>query len=207
MFNTREKRERSLGVKLFLKADRCNSPKCAMIRRASRPGVHGKRHRRAGSEYGEQLKEMQKFKYSYGLRGAQLRRVFVAAAKNPGVTGELFTQLLERRLDNVVFRLGLAASRSVARQLVGHGHVLVNGRKTTIPSYLVKKGDRIAIRPQSKDHPLFISIPERLKNYEPPSWLAINKESLEGEVVSLPRDVEAPFDVNLVVDYYSKMVK
>ena len=178
-----------------------------MIRRASRPGVHGKRHRRPGSEYGEQLKEMQRFKYSYGLRGAQLRRVFVAAAKNPGVTGEMFTSLLERRLDNVVYRLGLAASRSVARQLVGHGHIMVNGRKTTIPSYLVKKGDHIRFRPESKDHPLFVNIPERLKNYEPPSWLHMNPETLEGEVVSLPRDMEAPFDVNLVVDYYSKMVK
>ncbi len=207
MFNTQEKRERSLGTKLFLKGSRCLSPKCVTVRRPTKPGVHGKDRRRQLSEFGQQLQEKQKFKFSYGLRERQFRRVFVAAAKNPGVTGEMIVNLLERRLDNVVYRLGFAVSRSVARQLVSHGHMLVNGRKVTIPSYAVKANDMITIRPQSKDYLLFKDIIETFKKSEPPIWLHIDPVTLTGKVVSLPKDFEIPFDVNMVVDYYSKIVK
>src|SRR3989344_5101706 len=203
MFNTQEKKERALGVKLFLKAHRCNSPKCVMLRRPHRPGLHGKR-RRTVSEVGQQLSEKQKIKVSYGIREAQMRQVFQRAAKNPGITGALIIQILERRLDNAVYRLGLAPSRSVARQLVGHGHILINGPKVTVPSYLVRTGDRIAIRPQSKDNAVLKGLAEALKNYNAPAWLKLDKERHEGEVLALPKDLEAPFDVNMVVDYYSK---
>ncbi|MDP3999181.1 MAG: 30S ribosomal protein S4 [bacterium] len=204
MFDTREKRERSLGVKLFLKGARCLSPKCATVRRPNRPGIHGKSRRRTTSEFSQQLKEKQKIKFSYGLRETQLRNVFARAAKNPGITGSVLLQSLERRLDNVVFRLGLAPSRSVGRQLVSHGHIMVKGRKVTIPSYAVTTGEKISIRPQSKDHPAFKDLAANLKKYEPPVWLNLDKEKMEGTVLSLPKDLEMLFDVNMVVDYYSK---
>ncbi len=205
MFDTREKKERSLGVKLFLKAGRCNSPKCATVRRPSRPGFHGKsKRRRTLSEASFQLNEKQKLRYSYGVRETQMRRVFSKAVKNPGVTGQMMLSLLERRLDNVIYRLGMAPSRSVARQLVGHGHFTVNGRKVTIPSFLVKIGDKISIRPQSASHPLFGDLELTLKKYEPPVWLSLDKEKKVGEIKALPKETEISFDINKVVDYYSK---
>ena len=203
MFNTREKRERSLGTRLFLKASRCNSQKCVTVRRPVRPGMHGK-SRRSLSEIGEQLMEKQKIKFSYGIRESQMKKIFLKAAEKRGVTGETIIQLLERRLDNAVFRLGLAPSRSVARQLVGHGHIIVNGRKVTIPSFSVVIGDKIGMRPASKEHPIFKEMTETIKKYEPPVWLNLNKETLEGKVVGLPKDLEMAFDVNMVVDYYSR---
>ena len=208
MFDTKEKRERSLGTKLFLKAGRCASPKCVMIRRPSRPGIHGHtRRRKMPSEHAQLLQEKQKFKFAYGLREAQLRRLFAVALKKPGVTGELFLSLLERRLDNVVYRLGFAPSRSVARQLVGHGHILVNARKVTVSSYAVQVGDIVAIRPQSKNHPVFRDLEASLKKYDPPVWLAVDPEKTEGRVIALPKDFDMPFNVNMVVDFYSKLIK
>lgn len=204
MFNTTEKKERSLGVKLFLKGDRCNSPKCTMVRRPYRPGVHGKRRSGAPSEFKSQLQEKQKIKATYGLRETYMKKVVKEAAKNPEVTGLMIINFLERRLDNVVYRLGLAASRSVARQMVGHGHFLVNGRKVTVPSYRIKVGDMISIRPQSREHPNFKDLATNLKKIEPPVWLALDQERLEGKVLALPKDVETIFDINLVIDYYSK---
>ena len=133
-----------------------------------------------------------------------MEKIFSTASKNPGVTGNMILQLLERRLDNSVYRLGLAPSRSVARQLVGHGHILINGRKVTIPSYLVRAKDKISVRPQSKDNGALKGLSESLKKYETPSWLRLNSEKQEGEVLSMPKDFEVPFDVNMVVDYYSK---
>ncbi len=203
MFNTKEKQERSLGTKLFLKAERCNSPKCVTVRRPQRPGLHGKAYKML-SEFGQQLKEKQKIRFTYGIREAQMELVFKKASKNPGVTGEMIISILERRLDNAVYRLGIAPSRSVGRQLVGHGHILVNGRKVTIPSYQVRVGDTITIRPQSNDHLLLKDLGERLKKYEPPVWLVLDLVKLEGKVLSAPKDFEIPFDVNMVVDYYSK---
>ncbi len=207
MFNTQEKKERALGVKLFLKASRCASPKCATVRRPTRPGMHGAARRRAPSEYGRQLLEKQKFQFAYGLREAQVRSLFKKALKDPAATGMTFANLLEARLDNVLYRLGFTASRSVARQVVGHGHIFVKGRRVSISSYSVRVGDVISLRPQSKDHPVFKEITERLKNYEPPAWLKLNKDAVSGSVVSAPRVDEPPFDVGLVVDYYSKIVK
>ena len=207
MFNTAEKKERSLGTKLFLKATRCASPKCASVRNPALPGAHGAKRRRAKSEVGEQIQEKQKFKATYGLREAAMRRVFKTAAKSAGVTGLTIAVLLERRLDNALYRLGLAASRSVARQLVNHGHILVNGRRVNISSYLVKLNDKISIRPQSKPNLNFKDLAENIKKYEPPVWLAIDKEKLEGTVKSLPKDFEVPFNIDKVVDFYAKMVK
>lgn len=203
MFDTREKRERSLGVKLFLKADRCNSGKCVTSRRPHRPGMHGKSYKSL-SEFGTQLKEKQKIRFTYGLRENQMRLVVKKATSNPGVTGPLIISLLESRLDNVVYRLGFAASRSVARQLVSHGHIMLNAHKATIPSMQVYTGDVVSIRPQSKDHPLFKDLGEKLKKYEAPVWLSVDADKQEGKVLSAPKDFDIPFDVNLVVDYYSK---
>ncbi len=203
MFNTKEKRERSLGTKLFLKGARCLGPKCAAVRRPTPPGPHTKMRRKL-SEYGKQLQEKQRIQWSYGLRERQLAQLFAKALKNPAVTGDMVLRLLEQRLDNVVFRLGFAPSRSVARQLVGHGHLTVNGRRVTIPSYQVKMGDAIAVREGSKDHPLFKELSNTLKSYEPPQWLSVDKEKHAGKVRSAPKDFDMEFDVGMVVDYYSK---
>lgn len=204
MFNTSEKRERALGVNLFLKAHRCNSPKCVQTRKGYRPGIHGQA-RHAVTEFGKLLNEKQKIKASYGLREAHLRRIFETALKNPGNTGNIIIQLLERRLDNTLFRLGFAPSRAVARQFISHGHLLLNGRKHTISSYSVRIGDKLTVRPQSKDNAAMKELnAEALKKFETPIWLRLNKDKIEGEVVSLPKDTEVPFDVNMVVDYYSK---
>ena len=204
MFSTQEKKERSLGVKLFLKPERCNSPKCVTVRRPQRPGLHGKMFRRQLSEFGSQLKEKQKIRFTYGIRERHFRKIFQSAAKNPGITGQMIFHILEKRLDNVVYRLGFAASRSVARQLVGHGHIMVNNRKVTIPSFQVKVGDIIYIRQQSREHPVLKDLTNHLKKYEPPIWLAMDQEKLQGKVLSEPKDLEISFDANLVVDYYSK---
>lgn len=203
MFNTREKKERSLGVKLFLKPHRCSGAKCVTARRPVRPGMHGRR-RRTMSEFATQLQEKQRFKFSYGLREASMRKLFRQALKNPSVTGDTLMQLLERRLDNVVFRLGIAPSRSVGRQLVSHGHIMVGGRKVTIPSYSVKTGDVVTIRSQSSDHPILQESRERLSHYEPPAWLAVDPAKLEGKVLGNPKDFDGGLDVGLVVDYYAK---
>ncbi len=207
MFDTKERKERALGTRLFLKPNRSNSPKAAIVRRPYRPGLHGKAHRRAASEYALQLAEKQKFKHTYGLREAQMRIAFKKAMKSPSTTGPLFVSLLERRLDNVVFRLGFAPSRSVARQVISHGHIWVNGRRTKAPSFSVKLGDVVTIRPQSKDHPVFRPLAETIKKYEAPGWLKVDAEKFEGKVVTLPKDLEIPFDIALLVDYYSKIVK
>lgn len=205
MFNTQEKRERSLGVKLLLKPHRCFSAKCVTARNPQKPGAHGLARRRGSmSEFGQQLKEKQKIQFSYGLRNNQMRLVFEKAAKHKGSTGKMIMNFLEKRLDNVVYRLGLAMSRSVARQLVGHGHILVNGKRVSAPSALVRVGDVVAVRLQSKDYQIFKNLGEYLKSYNTPVWLSLDKEKLEGKMVSEPKDLEMPFDVNLVVDYYSK---
>lgn len=207
MFNTTEKRERALGVKLFLKPERCMSEKCVIVRRPTRPGAHGKARRQTLSEFGQLLQEKQRFKHLYGVREAYLRRIFSIAVRHTGVTGDLFASLLERRLDNVVFRLGFAPSRSVARQLVGHGHFLIKGRRVTIPSYQVKAGDVIRIRPESQAHPRFKELAARLKTYDPPAWLRVDVSSLEGHVLSDPKDLDATFNANMVVDFYSRSIK
>lgn len=203
MRGPKEKKERALGTKLGLKAERCNSPKCAMIRRPNRPGVHSK-SRRQLSEFGQQLAEKQKIVISYGLKETQMRKAFKEALKKKESVSNTIISLLERRLDNVAYRMGFAPSRISARQYVSHGHFSVNGRKVTIPSYKVRVGDVIRIKPESANMLIFKDIAENIKKYEAPSWLSLDKEKIEGTVKSLPRDIEIPFDINLVVDFYSK---
>ena len=195
MFNTREKRERALGVRLGLKPERCLGPKCAVARKPNRPGVHGRRRPSAPSEITQQLLQKQIIKATYGLRESGMRRA---------VQSGRLLEFLERRLDNVVYRLGFTLSRSVARQLVSHGHILVNGRKVTIPSCKLKIGDVISIRPQSQDHPAFKELTLNWKKTEAPAWLVRDEEKATGKVISLPRDLDATFDTDLVIDYYSK---
>lgn len=205
MKRSKEKLERSLGMKLFLKAERCNSPKCAMVRHPQRPGIHGgKRRRKALSEYGGQLLEKQRIRVSYGLREKQLNRVVKESMKKTGSVGEAIIGFLERQLSNVIFRLGLSPSRVVSRQFISHGHFLVNGKKVAVPSYSVKIGDTVSIKPSSRELLIFKDLSNKLKKYETPEWLDLDKEKLEGKVKSLPHDIEIPFDINLVVDYYSK---
>lgn len=202
LLKAKEKKERALGTKLFLKGERCNSPKCAMIRRPYKPGMHGKK-RRSVSDFGLQLREKQKIQLTFGLNNRQIGKMFKELAVKGTMSGHDILNLLERRLDNVVFRLGFASSRIKARQLVGHGHFLVNGRKVTIPSYQVRIGDKITIRktPLSK---VFEGLPTYLKKYEPPTWLNIDADKLAGEVVALPQESEAHLNPNLVLEYFSR---
>ena len=204
MMGPKEKKERALGVHLFLKAERCNSGKCALVRRPYRPGVHGKSRRKQLSEYGLQLAEKQKIMFSYGLKEKAMERIFKEALHKKEAITTTIVNLLERRLDNVVFRMGFAPSRIMAKQFISHGHILVNGRKVTIASFQVKTGDVITIREKSRTTALFKDLSENLKKYETPVWLQLDKDKLEGKVKSLPFDVEIPFDINLVVDFYSK---
>ncbi len=204
MIGPKEKKERALGVKLFLKAYRSATPKSAMVRKPYRPGQHGKARRRALSEFGQQLLEKQKIMVSYGLRDTQMRKTFKEALGGKEAVSDAIVNLLERRLDNVVYRLGFAPSRIMARQFVSHGHILVNGRKVTIPSYRVKIGDVIVIKSASLSRLIFKDLAANIKKYEAPGWLTIDKEKLEGKIKSLPRDIEIPFDIGLVVDYYSR---
>jgi len=203
MLHLKEKKERSLGVKLFLKGERCNSPKCALTRRPYRPGIHGKR-RRVVSEYGHQLSEKQKIKFSYGLNERQLRTIFQKALKKPGAIKDFIVKALETRLDSTIFRLGIASSKRIARQMVSHGHILVNGKRVSAPSYKVLIGDVICIRPQSKGMSMFKDLKNSLKNYQVPTWLALDQEKIEGKILAFPSEVDSAFDINLVVDYYSK---
>jgi small subunit ribosomal protein S4 len=204
LLKSKEKKERALGTKLGLKAFRCNSPKCAMIRRPSRPGMHT-RPPRNFSEFKQQLMEKQKIRISYGLSERQMKTVVTKSLKNKkaGVTDQIVNKL-ELRLDNVAYRLGFAPSRIVARQLISHGHFLVNGRKVTIPSFAVKAGDVIAVKETSKSMPLFKDLVNTLKGENPENWLARDIAKLEGMAKSLPQDVKLPFDINLVIDYYSR---
>jgi small subunit ribosomal protein S4 len=203
-----EKKERSLGVKLSRKGERANSPKAALTRKPYRPGPQGKRYRGKISEFGLQLQEKQKIKFSYGVTERQLRNMFrgaLRAAKSRGASEtNSIVDALERRLDNVIMRLGIAEGRSLARQMVSHGHFLVNDKRIKTPSYKVKVGDKISIRPQSQGMSYFGGVKEKIKKYEPPAWLKIDKMKLEGEVVGQPEATEAPFNISLIVDYYSK---
>lgn len=205
MKKSSEKKERALGINLFLKGERCNSPKCVMVRRPYRPGLHGKKRRRAISEYGQQLLEKQRIKASYGLKEAQLVRIVDGVLRRKsGNVGEMIMSALERQIFNVVFRLGFASSRIVARQLTGHGHICVNGKKINTPSYSVKVGDVISVKPASRGLLIFKNLADTIKKQEPPAWLSLDKEKIEGRMKNLPGEIETPIDINLVVDYYSK---
>jgi len=194
------------GMKLFLKSTRCFSDKCAIERRGYAPGEHGKSRRAKETNYGLQLREKQKARRIYGLLERQFRNYFTKAAVAKGVTGEVLLQMLERRLDNVVFRLGFAGNRAMARQLVRHGHVRVNGHKVDIPSFLVKTGDQIAIRDRSRQLTIIQSSLESRKGQAAPEWLEVNGDQLTGRVLSIPtRDsIPVPINEQLIVELYSK---
>ncbi len=196
------------GEKLFLKGDRCFSPKCAIERRSYPPGQHGRQgqFRRKESDYGLQLREKQKARRLYGVFERQFRRYFRQAQRQKGLTGINLLIILESRLDNVVYRLGLASSRPQARQVISHGHFEVNGRKTNIPSFLVSAGDVIAVRENSKKTKFFKEVAKNLDGGRVPDWLSLDTKNLSGEVLSEPtRDhIDATLNEHLIVEYYSR---
>ena len=206
MIGPKEKKERALGERLGLKGERCASVKCAAVRKPYRPGVHGnsKRRRSTLSEFGRQLKEKQKFKVSYGLNERGLRKVFLSAKRARGSASDKILEFLERRLDNIVFRLGIAPSRGAARQLIVHGHISVNNKRTRSPNFYLKAGDVVNIRQGSELKGAIVSRKELILKYEPPAWLELDKEKLEGRVISLPEKEKSPFDANLLVESFSK---
>jgi small subunit ribosomal protein S4 len=193
------------GEKLFLKGDRCYTHKCAINRRAYAPGQHGQQRKKL-SEYGLQLREKQKARRFYGVLERQFRRYFEMAVKRRGITGENLLQILESRLDNVVYRLGLGSSRAEARQLIRHGHFTVNGNKVDIPSYLVEPNDVIAVKESSKSLQKFKELAEDAESKNHPEWLEFDRENLVGRVVRLPNrdEIDLPIQEHLIVELYSK---
>ena len=200
------KRCRREGEKLFLKGERCYTPKCSMIRRNYFPGVHGPAGIVGKSEYYLQLREKQKAKKIYGLLEKQFRNYFLKASKKKGITDEILMQLLERRLDNVVFRLGFAKSRMQARQLINHKHFLVNDKIVNIPSYQVKQKDKIKLKKSSIKKPYFSNIIKSLTSETVPKWLKLDTKNLCGEVIDLPTlaDIDRRINTRLIVEYYSR---
>ena len=194
------------GMKLFHTGERCYTEKCALEKRNFPPGQHGKSRRAKLAGYGIQLREKQKVKRIYGVLENQFRRYFESAERQRGITGETLLQLLERRLDNVVSRLGLATSRAQARQLVRHGHFLVNGKKVDIPSYSVRPGDVVSIRPTSQKNPTIAHAIEEVKGRGIPGWLTFDAGDGTGKVVSVPtrEQINLPVQEQLIVELYSK---
>jgi len=184
----------------------CGKAQCALKKRPSPPGMHGKAYRRNVSEFALQLAEKQKMKYTYGVRERQFRKYFDAAAKSRGMTAMILARLLETRLDNVVYRLGFAHSRANARQMVSHGHFTVNGKRSTVPSHLVKAKDVIAIREGSASKKIFHDARIFMKNHEAPAWFDLNKESLTATVKRPPEgeELELPFKTQLITELYSR---
>ena len=193
------------GTKLFLKGERCLSGKCSFDRRPTAPGQHGAARKKV-EEYGMQLREKQKTKRYYGVLEKQFKSYFVKADKMEGVTGENLLSLLERRLDNVVYRMGMAESRTDARQLVLHGHFTLNGKKVTIPSLLVKTGDVITVKESSRASEKIKGLMEGLDGRIFPKWLDVDKNNVQAKVVALPKreDIDFPFEEQLIVELYSK---
>jgi small subunit ribosomal protein S4 len=193
-------------MKLFLKGERCFTPKCAIERRNTPPGQHGQRRRGKVSDYGLQLREKQKARRYYGILERQFRRHFEQAEGMPGATGENLLRILEMRLDNMVYRLGFGDSRPESRQLVRHGHMTVNGHKVDIPSYMCKPGDIIAVREDHRTNEYFKMVAGNLGRKEIPTWLQLDARNMSGRVVTLP--TRADLDVNiseqLIVEFYSR---
>jgi small subunit ribosomal protein S4 len=193
-------------MKLFLKGERCYTEKCAIEKRNFPPGQHGKTRKAKLAGYGLQLREKQKVKRIYGVLEDQFRHYFEAAERSRGITGETLLQLLERRLDNVVYRLGLATSRPQARQLVRHGHFLVNGKKVDIPSYSVRQGDQVSVLGRSQKNPTIEHAIEEVKGRGIPEWLSFDPNAISGRIVSLPtrQQINLPVQEQLIVELYSK---
>ncbi len=194
------------GTKLFLKGAKCFTDKCAIEKRNFPPGQHGKDRRAKIVGYGLQLREKQKAKRMYFTQEGQFRNYFERAATSKGVTGELLLQQLERRLDNVVYRLGFAVARRQARQLVRHGHVAVNGRKVNIPSFQVNVGDEVEVRENSKKLSVLEIAKDFASHQAPPNWLEVDRDSYKGRVLALPKreDINLPVNEQLIVELYSK---
>jgi len=193
------------GVKLYLKGDKCYTDKCPVQRRAYPPGQHGQSRKKL-SEYGLQLRMKQRLRRIYGVSERQLENYYDAAARKRGITGEILLQTLEMRLDNVVYRFGLGASRPQARQLVMHGHVTVNGKKVDIPSYQVRVGDVIAIRESSRNLDVIKVNAEAASGRALPEWLEFDAEKLEGSIKAVParEQIDIPVEEHLIVEYYSR---
>jgi small subunit ribosomal protein S4 len=194
------------GMKLFLKGERCYTEKCAIEKRNFAPGQHGKTRKAKLAGYGIQLREKQKVKRIYGVLEDQFRQYFEQAERMRGITGETLLQLLERRLDNVAYRLGLATSRPQARQLVRHGHLTVNGRKVNIPSFSVKPGDVVAVRASSHKSPAVLHALEEVKGRGVPEWLSFDPNAFSAKISSIPtrEQINLPVQDQLIVELYSK---
>ena len=200
------RRCRRENLKMYLKGDRCYSDKCSFERRAFGPGQHGQARFRKSSDYAIQLREKQKVKAIYGMLEDQFRLYFKKADRQKGVTGENLLVLLERRLDNAVFRLGLAASRNQARQLVRHKHILVNGRKVDIPSFQVRPGDEISVKEKSRANAFITESLEAIERRGIPSWLELDKGNFKAVVKAMPNreEITMPIQEQLIVELYSK---
>ncbi|MCY4120765.1 MAG: 30S ribosomal protein S4 [Acidobacteria bacterium] len=194
------------GMKLFLKGERCHAEKCAVERRNVPPGHHGKGRKAKLQGYGLQLREKQRVKRMYGVLERQFRRYFHEADRRKGITGETLLQLLESRLDNVVYRLGFATSRPQARQLVRHGHFLVNGRRADIPSYSLRAGDRVSVKAKSANNPAIAYAREEVKGRGVPEWLELGVDGQEGRLAAIPtrEQLNLPVQEQLIVELYSK---
>ncbi len=205
---------RRAGQKLFLRGEKCFGPKCPMIKRAYPPGPKRKRRMRGGSEYGKELQEKQKLKFWYGLKERQFKKYVreFLNKRNRGAKEEmedistLLIKKLESRLDNIVFRLGFATSRDQARQLVSHGHFLVNNKKVDFPSYEAKKGNMISVNPKSLKKNVFQNLVPILKKYQPQAWLELNKDKFEGKILREPTlaEINPPADILMILEFYSK---
>ncbi|MDP3778560.1 MAG: 30S ribosomal protein S4 [bacterium] len=200
-----EKVERRLGEKLFIKGDRCAGPKCAMLRRSSAPGMHGKARRREPSEFGQLFREKQKVRYIYGLDDKDVKRYITIAEAKKGTFALNVLKLLERRLDNVVYRLGFADSRRMARQIVTHGHITINGKTASIPSLQVKRGSVIGIKPRAIES-VCKGIDEKLKSVEAPRWVSLDKAKKTGTIIGEPEaeDVQFTVDITKIKEFYSR---
>jgi small subunit ribosomal protein S4 len=194
-------------MKLFLKGERCHTEKCAIEKRNFAPGQHGKDRRPKIVGYGLQLREKQKARRYYGILEGQFRNLFEKAARTKGVTGDNMLNLLERRLDNVIYRMGLGTSRPQARQIVRHGHIQVNGRKVNIPSFTVKVGDLVEVREKSRENPTILSARDATAHAPAPNWIEVDRENLKGRVLTMPRRdelVQIQLNEQLIVELYSK---
>ena len=193
------------GKKLFLKGDRCLTSKCAVERRATVPGQHGA-GRKTVKEYGMQLREKQTARRYYGVNEKQFKKYYVAADKQSGVAGENLLSLLERRFDNVVYRMGLAASRKEARQLIRHGHFQLNGKKADIPSIILKVGDSVTVKEKSRSSEKFKELQEQMAAVIAPKWLDVDVDSFSAKMIMIPEraDVDFPFQEQLIIELYSK---
>lgn len=202
----KEKLSRRVGENLGLKAERSYSPKSSFLKKPYWPGMHGKNRRRPLSEFGVQLLEKQKLRFTYGITEKQLRKYFDNSKRSRGITGNVLLGFLEQRLDNVIFRSGFAKSRNISRQLISHGHFLVNNKRINIPSYQVKTNDVMMIRSQSQPKQLFFDLSDRIKKHEPPSWLEIDKKKLEIKIKNNIEDDDLPknFNVNSIIAFYSR---